>query len=193
MLRDIFERESLYTEERPALMLRGLTRTFTKEKNRFIIDDVRNFLFLSRETRVLVDLLALNLQRGRDHGLPDFRTMRKALGIDDFEDFEFTSDTETQDKIAEAYDHDNDQIDPFIGIINEDPIDDDALMGPTGVEIIAEGFQQIRDGDSLWYERRGVIGKRLRREIECTTLKTIIARNTDIDFDELPDDVFFVR
>ena len=33
------------------------------------------------------DLMALNIQRGRDHGLPDYNTARVALGMEPKKDF----------------------------------------------------------------------------------------------------------
>ena len=58
----------------------------------FIIDDVRNFLFVDTEptgTHGLrgFDLATLNIHRGRDHGLPSYNDMREALGLERKEKF----------------------------------------------------------------------------------------------------------
>ena len=42
-----------------------------------MVDDMRNELFPGGQ-----DLAALNIQRGRDHGLPDYNSVRKALGLE---------------------------------------------------------------------------------------------------------------
>ncbi len=54
--------------------LGGLACHRQQEIDRFIVGEVRNFLF--GPTIGGLDLPALNLQRGRDHGLPDLNTVR---------------------------------------------------------------------------------------------------------------------
>jgi peroxidase len=55
--------------------LRGLIHTPAKERDLTAIDDIRNMLILGPGSTIKLDLLAINTQRGRDHGLPDFNTL----------------------------------------------------------------------------------------------------------------------
>lgn len=55
------------------------------EIDTLIEEDLRSHLSVSAglpPTAVSIDLAALNIQRGRDHGLPDYNTMRSAFGLD---------------------------------------------------------------------------------------------------------------
>jgi peroxidase len=44
-----------------------------------MVDDVRDFLFAFN--RRGQDLTSINIQRGRDHGLPDLNTVRASIGL----------------------------------------------------------------------------------------------------------------
>ncbi|TVQ55050.1 MAG: hypothetical protein EA355_10710, partial [Rhodobacteraceae bacterium] len=46
-----------------------------------LVDSLRDALRPGFDATFLIDLLAANIQRGRDHGLPDCMTMRAALGF----------------------------------------------------------------------------------------------------------------
>ena len=43
-----------------------------------MVDEMRNHLFAPQKD---LDLAAINIQRGRDHGIPDLNTVRRALRL----------------------------------------------------------------------------------------------------------------
>ena len=62
-----------------APVLRGLAAQVQQSVDTQIVPDVRNFLFGPPGAGGL-DLASLNIQRGRDHGLSDYNSMREASG-----------------------------------------------------------------------------------------------------------------
>jgi hypothetical protein len=154
----------------------------------YIVADVRNFLFGAPGAGGF-DLVSLNLQRGRDHGLPGYNDTRAALGLTRAGSFaDVSSDPEIQARLSAVY-PDPDSIDLWIGGLAEDPWQD-AQVGELFFTILKEQFEALRDGDRFWYELT-LSGAELL-EVQGTRLSDIIRRNTDID-DEIRDDVFHAR
>ncbi|MEL6104534.1 MAG: peroxidase family protein [Planctomycetota bacterium] len=150
-----------------------------------VVDSLRNFLFGPPGAGGF-DLVSLNVQRGRDHGLDDYNGTRVAYGLEAFESFEdLTSDVELQQNLGTLY-GDIDNIDLWVGLLAEDHTRDGSL-GELATTIIADQFERLRDGDRFWYQHtmdRGQV-----RVINRTSLADIIERNTSVT--SLQDDVFF--
>ena len=97
-----------------------------------ITDEVQNHLF---ETSVgptfRFSLSAINIMRGRDHGLPPYNEFRKFVGLSEaksFDDFDEIPRS-TQETLKRIYGNVKD-IDPFTGGISETPIEE-GILGPT--------------------------------------------------------------
>lgn len=168
-------------------LLRGLASQHCQKIDIYIIDDVRNFLFGEPGSGGL-DLASLNIQRGRDHGIPSYNNVRELLGIDRLSSFEdISADPEIQSRLSSAYNK-VDDIDLWIGGLAEDPIANSHL-GELLSFIIKMQFRTLRDGDRFWYEL--TLNDTELTEIQNTKLSDIIRRNTNIG-NEIPDDVFHV-
>lgn len=61
-------------------VLMGLAVQMSEREDHKIVEDLRGNVFGPLEFPRR-DLMALNIQRGRDHGLPDFNSARKAYGL----------------------------------------------------------------------------------------------------------------
>ncbi len=183
-----FFNPSAITEIGIAPYLRGLAGQRAQAIDPYLIDDVRNFLF-GRPGSGGFDLASLNLQRGRDHGLPSYADLAEhylLLRPLDFD--EVSTDEQVRDRLASAYDR-VDDIDAWIGLLSEDHAPG-ALVGPTLKAALTDQFTRLRDGDRFWYE--SYLPAHLTQLVERQTLATIIRRNTDIG-GELQDDVFHVQ
>lgn len=166
-------------------LLRGLATQNMQEIDPKVIDDVRNFLFGPPGAGGF-DLVSLNIQRGRDHGLADYNLVRLAFGLDPVTSFaEVSSLPGVRQKLEELYGS-VDDIDAWVGGLAEDHIDG-ALVGELIFAVVKDQFERLRDGDRFWYEN--IFPERSIEVLQNTTLADIIRRNTDIG-DELPDDVF---
>lgn len=187
-LRDAFFNPSRITDEggiEP--LLRGLAAQECQKIDNLIIDDVRNFLFGPPGAGGF-DLASLNIQRGRDHGLPGYNDVRDELGLGRVESFsEISDDPEIQKQLEEAYVDVND-IDLWVGGLSEDALQGSHL-GELFTTLVAMQFEAIRDGDRFWYELT-FEGQDLE-ELQNTQLSDIIRRNTLIR-DEIQDNVFLI-
>jgi Ca2+-binding RTX toxin-like protein len=166
-------------------ILRGATVQVAQELDNEVVDDVRNFLFGPPGAGGF-DLVSLNIQRGRDHGLADYNQARIDLGLEAVQSFsDITSDPEVAAQLEQLYGT-VDNIDVWVGGLAEDHLPGSS-MGETFTTVLVDQFERLRDGDRFWYEN--IMSDREIEEIESTTLADVIQRNTDIE--GLQDNVFF--
>lgn len=176
LLRDAFFNPSGVIELGIDPLLKGLASNVAQEIDNQLVDDVRNFLFGPPGSGGF-DLAALNIQRGRDHGLPDYNSAREQLGLTPAESFaDITSNEELQARLAEAY-ASVDDIDVWVGMLAEDHVRG-GNVGELTQAVLVEQFTALRDGDRFWYQNT-MEGSELR-EIERTRLSDVIERNTDL-------------
>lgn len=158
-------------------ILRGLGAGVAQNLDIHIIDDVRSFLFGDPGDGGL-DLASLNIQRGRDMGLPGYNDMRAALGLDPAADFsDITSDPVLANELHDLYGN-VDNVDAWVGGLAEDPYGD-GMLGELFATVIIDQFLRIRAGDPFWSQGSGLP----QHEIDMlwsTTLADVIERNTDI-------------
>lgn len=188
-LRDaFFQPDRIINEGGIEPILRGLTFQIQQEIDAKIVDDVRNFLFDNPVGVFAQDLAALNIQRGRDHGLPGYNQARIDFGLAPLTSFaEITSDVNVQAALASVY-SDVNQIDVWVGGIAEDHLPGSS-MGPLFTAIWRDQFERARDGDRFFYQR--IFSGQKLVDLENTTLADIIRRNTGIT--NIQDNVFLDR
>jgi hypothetical protein len=148
-----------------------------------LVPDLRNLLF---DPPVGIDLAAINIQRGRDLGLPHLNEMREALHLEPHRDFgEITDDAGTVAALEKAFGS-VDQVDLWTGGLAEAVLPG-AFVGETFGVIIADQFARLRTGDRMWWENQG-FDAATTEAIRHTRLSDVILRNTDTQY--LQDDVF---
>jgi dual oxidase len=136
-----------------------------EREDNMIVEDLRGRVFGPLEFSRR-DLMAVNIQRGRDHGTPDYNTAREAFGlprIESVSDYLTKTGTVTPPEIVEELEkiHKNgssksnpedrfrwDNIDVWTGGILETSY----RPGPLFRTIIKDQFNRIRTADRFWFE-----------------------------------------
>lgn len=182
-LKDVLFSPHFYTNDGDIdYVLRGFCKQQCQKIDAKIVSSLRNFLFGEPGNGGL-DLAALNIQRGRDHGIPDYNTVRTSLGLAAKSTFnEITSDATLATLLSNTYGNDISKVDLWIGGLCEDPVSGSQL-GEVFHHIVQDQFVRVRDGDPNWYETR--LTDEMVKCINRTTLSKILKRNTHIQ--NIPD------
>jgi hypothetical protein len=160
------------------LFLKGLSVEVQEETDLMLVEGMRVAL-----------LDAIDIQRARDHGIPDYNTLREASGLARVTSFsEITSDVGVQRAIEAVYGN-VDAIDPLVGVLAEDLLPG-ASVGPITAAGYLTQFSRLRDGDRFWYENDPAFDDSEVAALHGTRLSDVIRRNTGVE--NLPNDVFFV-
>ncbi|KAM3967062.1 salivary peroxidase/catechol oxidase isoform 2-T2 [Aphomia sociella] len=139
-----------------------------------------------------LDVLAIDIQRGRDHGLPGYAQYRSLCGLASATSFQHLTDVipqETVDKFSQLYENPND-IDLLIGMMAEKPLQS-SLLGPTATCFLKEQFWRTRAGDRYFYthtDEAGSFSKRQLSEIKRASLSRLLCDNAG--FTTVQRDVF---
>ncbi len=166
-------------------VLRGLALGRAQELDEWIIDEVRDFLFGAPGAGGL-DLASLNIQRGRDHGLPTFAAMRTALKLRPVTRFQDVNPSrQVTQELDNAYESPTD-IDLWVGGLAEADRPG-SMVGEVFHRILVDQFTRVRDGDRFWYEK--TLSAEMVRMVNAQTLSVILRRNTDIGA-EIPNNAF---
>ena len=184
-LQNAFFNPSEITDNGIDSILQGVAANIGQEIDTQVVDDIRNFLFGPPGSGGF-DLASLNIQRGRDHGLPGYNQIRAELGLEPATEFtDITNDVELLRKLQLVYES-VDDVDLWIGGLSETHLPGSSL-GETFSTIIVDQFTRLRDGDRFWYQN--VFEGSLIQQIESTSLADVIERNSDVS--NLQSNVFF--
>ncbi|XP_052740356.1 heme peroxidase 2 isoform X1 [Bicyclus anynana] len=190
LLRDGFFRPDMFMNHPPMVdeLIRGLSSTPMETLDQFITGEVTNHLFEDRKIPFSgIDLVALNVQRARDHGVPSYNNYRALCNLKRATTFDDLA-REIPDEVIARFKRiyaTVDDIDLFPGGMSERPLQG-GLVGPTFACIIAIQFRQLRKCDRFWYEndnRAARFTEQQLSEIRKTTLSKILCDNFDVATD----------
>ncbi|GLH07204.1 Peroxidase precursor, putative, partial [Gryllus bimaculatus] len=133
-------------------LIRGLATQPQQAVDQYFTSEITKFLF--RNGRPFgQDLRAIDIQRGRDHGLASYNDYRHFCGLPkarSFEDFGDYISRENVAKLAKLYAHPDD-VDFTVGGSLEAHVEG-TLSGPTFLCVLVEQFYRTRVGDRYFYE-----------------------------------------
>jgi len=151
-LKDMFFKPTEVIRDLDAV-LESLMDDKRQNSDRFVVDQMTDHLFETTKENSF-DVVALNIQRGRDHGLPSYNGFRKACGLPEVTSFDKKKfDHIFEDgvmRFSNVYNHPDD-IDLFTGAMSEKHVTGGAV-GPLLACLIGQQFQDIKYGDSYWHE-----------------------------------------
>jgi len=187
-LRRAFFRPDHITKKGIDVVLRGQAMQVAQEIDAFVIPDVRNFLF-GKPGDGGFDLVALNLQRGRDHGIPTYNDVRESMGLPRVTKFnQISSVKKVKRRLKAAYEN-VDQIDLWVGGLAEDNVEG-SMVGELFQEIMKRQFEALRDGDRFWYQND--LTDADLSLVHNRTLADVIKDNTTVG-DEIGKSAFIVE
>ena len=187
-MESFFKPQLLSSSEEVGYIMKGLASKRMQEIDTEVIDGLRNFLFKDVPNEQMRDLISINLQRSRDHGIADINSLRAEFGLKPYTSFsEVTKNKELVAKLQSLYAKVED-VDPFVLVLAEDHLPGTS-MGETISRILVEQFTRLRDGDRFYFENK--LPPEEVAEIKALKLSDIIKLNTQIS--NIQENVFFVN
>ncbi|XP_065315597.1 chorion peroxidase-like [Gordionus sp. m RMFG-2023] len=204
---DFFQPEHTYGSRFPSGLdpiFRGIYKQNSQMMDHHIVEDVRDHLFRLPSEPFGMDLISINLLRGREHGVPSYNTWREFCGMPRFEkwtDMIGMFPAIVFHRLSSIYSHPED-IDLFIGGVSEfspqrlgnNP--SQGLLGPTFACIVGHQFNRFKYGDRFWYENSNISGiinhaftTEQLQEIRKVSLSKVVCDNSDRIF-RIPENVF---
>lgn len=172
--------------------LRGAVYHAAQEIDIFVTEALRNFLFTKVPHEIGFDLIALNIQRGRDHGIPTYNEVRLLVGRKAATKFrQITSNLAVQSKLATIYGH-PDRVEAWPGLMAEDHMRGSSL-GKTLYKVWRNEFVRLRNGDQFYFRVYRTFPRHIlkalpqlrRMLIGRETMREIMLRNSNISKEEL--------
>ncbi|XP_065216936.1 peroxidase-like isoform X1 [Planococcus citri] len=167
--------------------LRGLITQPQSEQDSHFTDQITN-KFTGNKTKPLAerngtDLISMDINRGREYGVPPYSEMRRFCGLPPINKFEDLKDGMNTDKISllsKVYSDIHD-VDYYVGAVLEHKLPG-TLTSPSFHCVIAEAFYRYKFSDRFFYEFDGHPGKFTPAQLDSIrnfTYSTLICMTSD--------------
>ncbi|KAI0558008.1 hypothetical protein FGB62_243g017 [Gracilaria domingensis] len=189
-----FQKSSEFTSSDLENFLRGAAATPAQEFDAKVVNILRNFLFENVPQEEGIDLIALNLERSRDHNVAKYNELRRFFIGSRARTFsDISSDPKVAAQLEEAYGN-VDLVEAWIGLMAEDKAPRSGVGRTLGALLRTE-FGRLRDGDQFFYLLRNQIPTDVLDRVQSiandlfgrrTLFNRILLRNTRIRSSFLP-------
>eukprot|EP00111_Clytia_hemisphaerica_P024273 TCONS_00071582-protein len=158
----------------------GLTGNKSARVDYKFADGIARKLFVRPQEKLYRDLLAINIQRGRDHGLQTYGHYRKLCKLPPLNSWKEAEDKKVFFKAAREglqriFKHPND-VDLYAAGVSEIHATGSEL-GPTFQCLVKKQFLAIRDGDRFFWRNPKVFKEDQRKAIEAVSFASILCDN----------------
>ncbi|XP_071150145.1 salivary peroxidase/catechol oxidase-like [Mytilus edulis] len=168
---------------------RNLACTASNRVDNFFVDAMRNRLYRKSESPGS-DIVARNIQRGRDFGVAGYNRWRELCLLEAIKSFD--SFEKFGKALKELY-NDIDDIDLFVGGLLEQEMGFN--VGPTFQCLLGFQYERMKQGDRFWYERPNQMfsftEKQLRSIKENASVSKIFCRNLGIE--KIQENIFLLH
>ena len=136
------------------------------------------------------DLASLNIQRGRDHGIPSYRRWQQFCEQIFPGHIVSLRDNKTEETLRWLYGEEGfrEGMDLWVGGLAEERLPG-AQIGPTFACILGLTFTKLRDGDRFWYEADYQFSTMQIRSLQQSSLGRVVCDNSD-NIQRVSKDVF---
>jgi peroxidase len=139
--------------------------------------------------------VSLNIQRGRDHGIPSYNDLRVGLLLSPATSFaDISSNSAVQQALSDAYDGDVSMVDAWVGGLAEGHVEG-GMVGELFATIISDQFTRLMHGDPFFFLRDDDLKQSLLVDrvidVSTVTFADILTANTEL-FDFHQDDNVFL-
>ena len=194
---DFFNAENFVAPNGVDNLIFGLTQQPAARMDELVTEDVTNHLFQEPGSDHGGDLVARNIQRGRDHGLPSyvafydkyFGDSKTSEDMDCWGHRPSTISEANWDVLRTIYEHPH-HIDLFVGGLAETPVSG-GLTGPVFNAIKLKQFYNLMFGDRFFFTHKDQpfsFTKDAQKHIMDRKLSDILCENTSLE--KIPQNAF---
>ncbi|XP_067871236.1 dual oxidase 2-like [Heterodontus francisci] len=175
-------------------LILGMASQIAERDDNIVVTDLRDYMYGPlRFTRS--DLVALDIQRGRDSGLPSYNQARQAFDLQPITNWSsintrlHSENPELFDHLAALYKNDTSKLEMLVGGLLESDEDSERLF----TNLIKDQFERIRDGDRFWFEntKNGLFTAKELEAIWDTTYVDVLLATTSAEPQDIQRNVFF--